>query len=130
MTLSEDLADWCDWDDAALAYGVALGLFPGATRREVNRLLLSRNPLGDGLHAGMLALVSAGVVERRTQPDEQFRWIFPGIEHMSDLRLEGEAATADLGPAPVGPGLPDLGPVPGSAPPTPPPARRRWWQRG
>jgi hypothetical protein len=38
------------------------------------------NPLGNGLHDALLALASAQVLERREEPDEQFRWrLAPGF---------------------------------------------------
>jgi hypothetical protein len=32
------------------------------------------NKLGHGPHDALLALVDAGVLDRREEPDEQFRW--------------------------------------------------------
>jgi hypothetical protein len=32
------------------------------------------NDLGNGLHDALLALVRAGILDRREEPDEQFRW--------------------------------------------------------
>lgn len=95
MTLRETLTEWCDWDEAATAYGRSLGIFDGADRRQVIQVVLSDNPLGGGLHAGMMALVEAGVVERREEPDEQFRWIFGSV---SDILGEPNPMSGMMSP--------------------------------
>jgi hypothetical protein len=90
MSMREDLAEWRDWDVAAHSYGLAVGVFDGATARQVRRVVLSDNSLGSGLHAGVLALVEAGVLERREEPDEQFRWVFGGPESLPGALEAGE----------------------------------------
>ena len=53
---------------------VVPGLFedmPFSTLREV---FCTDNALGNGLHDVLLALVRGGVLDRRGEPDEQFRW--------------------------------------------------------
>jgi hypothetical protein len=76
--LPDELRDWTDWDGAAYCVGKALGLFPETTdMREVKAVFWSENPLGDALHAVLLSLVAADVLERREEPDEQFRWTAP-----------------------------------------------------
>jgi hypothetical protein len=100
MTLRSTMTDWLDWDEAAESYGRALGIFDGASQRQVNQIVLSDNPLGGGLHAGMMALVQAGVVERREEPDEQFRWIFGTI---SDILGDPDPMSGMMSP-----GLPRL----------------------
>ena len=74
--LSEALADWTDWDGAAFELGRALGLFEGQTFQGAKGVFWSDNPLGNGLHDGLQALVAAGVLEHRDEPDDQYRWIF------------------------------------------------------
>ena len=74
MSLADDLADWTDWDVAAYALGRALGLFREADFLGVKQVFWTDNHLGVGLHDALLALVSAGVLDRREEPDEQFRW--------------------------------------------------------
>ena len=71
---AEGMADWEDWDCAAYALGRKLGLFENRTFREVKGMFWTDNDLGNGLHDALLALVRAGVLERRDEPDEQFRW--------------------------------------------------------
>jgi hypothetical protein len=71
----EDLADWADWDVAAHLLGRSLGLFQGQDfRTDAKHVFWTDNPLGNGLHDALLALVRAEVLERRDEPDEQFRW--------------------------------------------------------
>ncbi|MEV4539179.1 hypothetical protein AB0J82_35950 [Asanoa sp. NPDC049518] len=74
MALADDLRGWNDWDGAAFKLGRTLGLFQGNTFPDVKGVFWTDNPLGNGLHDALLALVEAGVLERRDTPDEQFRW--------------------------------------------------------
>ena len=75
MALSRTLADWTDWDSAAYAVGTALGVFTGDEDwLSMKGTFWSANPLGDGLHDVLMALVRAGVLEHRDEPDLQFRW--------------------------------------------------------
>jgi hypothetical protein len=74
-SFSRALADWTDWDFAGYRLGRSIGLFAGQNFHiDVKHVFWTSNPLGDGLHDALLALVLAGVVERRDEPDEQFRW--------------------------------------------------------
>lgn len=73
MTLSSSLREWTDSDGAAYHLAVALGVIePGTSFAESKWIFWSDNPLGNGLHAALLALVDAGVIESRH--DEAFRW--------------------------------------------------------
>jgi hypothetical protein len=74
MGFADDLADWTDWDGAAYDLGRALGLFSGRGFVDVKHVFWTDNPLGEGLHDALLALARAGVLDRRDEPDEQFRW--------------------------------------------------------
>lgn len=74
MSLAEDLAGWADWDGAAYQLGRAIGLFEGVTFGDAKHVFWTDNDLGNGLHEALVALVRAGVLERRDEPDEQFRW--------------------------------------------------------
>jgi hypothetical protein len=74
MGLQARLDDWTDWDVAAFMVGQALGLFQHATYLDVKGVFWTDSRLGNGLHAVLLDLVEAGVLERREGPDEQFRW--------------------------------------------------------
>ncbi|MFJ8113919.1 hypothetical protein [Streptomyces sp. NPDC096132] len=75
MDLSERLAEWMDWDGAAFLVGSCLGIFAESESfTRVKAVFWTDNPLGNALHEVLLQLVAAGVLERREEPDEQFRW--------------------------------------------------------
>jgi hypothetical protein len=74
VELHAQLDDWTDWDGAAFLVGRALGLFKRAAFPDVKSVFWTDNRLGNGLHAVLLDLVEAGVLERREEPDEQLRW--------------------------------------------------------
>jgi hypothetical protein len=74
VSLADDLDDWTDWDAAAYALGRTLGLFHDADFLGVKHVFWTDNQLGNGLHDALLALVAAGVLDHREEPDEQFRW--------------------------------------------------------
>lgn len=84
-SLQERLAGWTDWDGAAYQLGACLGFWPefGApvsvegwhdSWHGVKGVMWSANPLGDGLYHFLDALVEAGCLERREEPDIQYRW--------------------------------------------------------
>ena len=73
MPLSDDLADWTDWDNAMFLLGRALGALRGDFLANKG-VLWADTALGNQLHEALLALVAAGVLDRRAEPDEQFRW--------------------------------------------------------
>jgi hypothetical protein len=76
MSFREDLAEWTDADVAAFRFARAIGLFDGQEfATEVKGVLWTDDPVGRGLHHALLALADAHVLERRQEPDEQFRWI-------------------------------------------------------
>jgi hypothetical protein len=65
------------------AAGVALGVFTGDEEwASVKGIFWSANPLGDGLHDALRALVRAGVLEHRDEPDDQYRWRTEGAHHV------------------------------------------------
>ena len=74
MTLAEGLDDWTDWDRAAFVLGQTLGVFERVDFLEAKHVFWTDNALGEGLHDALLALVRGGVLDRRDEPDEQFRW--------------------------------------------------------
>jgi hypothetical protein len=72
----EQLADWTDVDAAQHLLAQCLGIFPlDASMIEKKSVYWSDNPLGDALYRILEALVSAGVIEKRDEPDLQYRWI-------------------------------------------------------
>ena len=62
MSLREQLSDWQDWDGAGYELGKALGIFERYDWFKAKHLFWSRNPLGEGLHDCLEALVEAGVL--------------------------------------------------------------------
>jgi hypothetical protein len=74
MGLAEDLLEWTDVDVASYELGRAVGLFQDRTFLEVKGVFWSNNPLGRVLYDILGALATAGVLEYREQPDDQFRW--------------------------------------------------------
>jgi hypothetical protein len=74
MSLADDLADWTDWDGAAYHLGRALGLLEGLEFIQAKHIFWTNNELGEGLHDAVQALARTGMLERRDEPNEQFRW--------------------------------------------------------
>lgn len=72
--LSELLRDWKDFDEAAHALGVVLGVFPaGSKMNEFKGVFWTANPLGTALGDVLDALAAAGFLE--ADPDEpRYRW--------------------------------------------------------
>lgn len=85
-SLQERLTNWIDWDGAAYQLGACLGFWPEfgappAVEGQSNDcwngakgVMWSANPLGDGLCHFLDALVEEGCLERREEPDIQYRW--------------------------------------------------------
>src|SRR5690348_879086 len=74
-TLRESLGDWIDIDGAGCALGVCLGLIPareGWGRHK--HVFWSNNPIGNMLYKMLDDLVAEGVLEKREEPDSQYRW--------------------------------------------------------
>ncbi|MFC7242660.1 hypothetical protein ACFQO7_09225 [Catellatospora aurea] len=90
MSLKDRLSDWVDADGAAYSLALELGVFDqGIPFGEVKYLFWTVNPVGDGLHAALLVLVEAGVLEMRD--DHAFRWS-PGfaVKAVQTLRESAE----------------------------------------
>lgn len=74
MVLSEAMADWVEWDQAAYLLGLSVGaLTADVPFSKSKRIFWEDVAAGRGLHAALLALVEAGVLESRND-DEEFRW--------------------------------------------------------
>jgi hypothetical protein len=84
-SLQERLAGWTDWDGASYHLGACLGFWPefGAPGdatgpfdpwHGVKGVIWSSNPLGNTLATFLEGLVKIGALERRDEPDIQFRW--------------------------------------------------------
>jgi hypothetical protein len=74
-TLSEALSDWADIDVAAHSLACCLGIFPfGAIDPFPKWVYWTSNPLGDALVRTLDEYVVLGVLEKRDEPDLQYRW--------------------------------------------------------
>ena len=79
--LKERLAGWTSWDLASYHVGANLGFWPdmGAPPGEdhwygAKGIIWSANPLGDAIANFLEGLVSEGLLERRDEPEIEFRW--------------------------------------------------------
>lgn len=75
MSLALDLIDWTDWDMAGFSLGKALGIFEADAWLSSKHIFWTNNALGSGLRDALDALVTAGITERREEPDVQYRWV-------------------------------------------------------
>ncbi len=75
-TLRQSLQDWTDTDCAEHALSLAIGLMsdPSAVRSQAKHVYWSANPVGSALHGALDLFVAAGFLERRDEPDFQYRW--------------------------------------------------------
>ena len=74
-TLREELQDWMEWDGAAYSLALCLGLMPeGIFSTRAKHVFWSNNPMGNHLYAMLDGLVAIGVLEKRDEPDFQYRW--------------------------------------------------------
>lgn len=76
MTLKEKLADWMDWDGAEFELAVTLGILDGGQESWIKNkaIFWSANRTGDFLHTILQEFVKAGILEYRTEPEQQYRW--------------------------------------------------------
>jgi hypothetical protein len=75
--LPEHLRDWVDWDGAAYWLAITLGLMkdePGLFQTRAKHVFWSANPVGEMLYAMLDQMVAAGILEKRDEPDFQYRW--------------------------------------------------------
>lgn len=82
-TLVERLYDWVDFDCAAYELGITLGIFPEAGWNIVGHdkdpwnglkhIIWSRNNLEECLSNTLDKLVELGILEKRDEPDCQYR---------------------------------------------------------
>ena len=74
-SLREALADWSDWDGAGYALGICLGLMPPEPGwGRAKHVFWSNHDIGNMLYAMLDQLVTASVLEKRDEPDIQYRW--------------------------------------------------------
>ncbi|HET9955561.1 MAG TPA: VOC family protein [Polyangiaceae bacterium] len=74
MTLTTSLTDWTDIDIAAHEVARGLGILPGhSTVADGKAWFWSDNPLGNELFALLDRLTTLGFLEKRNEPDLQYR---------------------------------------------------------
>lgn len=71
------MSAWHDSDGAAYELAVALGALPPHAFTEHKWVFWTVNPLGDGLHQALLALVRAELLEH-DEDEDRFRRMEPG----------------------------------------------------
>jgi hypothetical protein len=70
-TLKDRLSEWTDWDGAAYC----LGLMPdGDAFGGAKHVFWSNDPIGNMLHSMLELLVEQRALEKRDEPDIQYRW--------------------------------------------------------
>jgi hypothetical protein len=73
--LKDKLSEWMDVDMAQHELAKCLGIFEMHTKmREYKGVYWCNNDWGDALYDILMKLVSLGVLEKRDEPDIQFRW--------------------------------------------------------
>jgi hypothetical protein len=74
-TLRVAIADWTDFDASAHTLAQCLGIMlPQKEMKEAKWVYWSENPLGTMLYSTLERLVELGVLEKRDEPDLQYRW--------------------------------------------------------
>ena len=85
-TLRVALANWTDFDASAHMLAQCLGIMPQQLQmKDVKWVYWSENPLGTMLHSTLEQLSELGVLEKREDPDLQYRWY-------SNYRVTGDHA--------------------------------------
>ena len=75
ITLSAELVDWKGIDEAAHLLAMCMGLVPDGTHIfDYKWVYWNNNPLGTMLVNILDQLVRIGVLEKRDEPDIQYRW--------------------------------------------------------
>lgn len=73
----KSMTEWMDWDGAQFLLGHAIGLWDStdhATFCRVKHMFWTNHPVGNSLYCCLEQLVTAGVLEFRDEPSNQFRW--------------------------------------------------------
>jgi hypothetical protein len=74
-TLRVALANWTDFDASAHMLAQCLGIKPPQLRmKDVKWVYWSENPLGTMLHSTLERLSELRALEKREEPDLQYRW--------------------------------------------------------
>jgi hypothetical protein len=77
VTLREALDDWTDWDGAEYRLAIAIGLIDPVRspfETKAKHVFWSNHDVGNALHDVLEMLVKLGVLEKRDEPDTQYRW--------------------------------------------------------
>ncbi len=72
--MKDKLKDWTDWDGAAFEIGVMLGLFEPGSWLENKHVFWTNCPLGTVLHNMLEGFAKYGILEKRDEPDNQYRY--------------------------------------------------------
>jgi hypothetical protein len=75
-SLREELRDWTDVDQAQHCLSLCVGLMDPSVRfhLEAKHVYWTNNPVGDMLLGILEKLADVEVLEKRDEPDLQFRW--------------------------------------------------------
>jgi hypothetical protein len=75
-TLKTELADWRDWDVASYILSQNIGLMNTdvSLQTKAKHVFWSDNPIGNTLTEILNQLVEVGILEKRDEPDLQYRW--------------------------------------------------------
>lgn len=76
MTLKDRLSDWTDWDGAEFEVAIILGLVEDSPESFIKNkaLFWTASLKGSALGNILQELVKAGILEHRSEPDQQYRW--------------------------------------------------------
>ena len=74
MSLRSRLAEWTDWDAAQAILAEQLDLRESDGRALAKAVFWTDHPVGNALIACLEELAQAGILDRREEPDLQFRW--------------------------------------------------------
>lgn len=73
--LKHSLYDWTDIDVAQYRLGVVLGIFEShVSFLEVKGVFWTDNPIGNALFRILEILTETDILEKRDEPDYQYRW--------------------------------------------------------
>ena len=76
MNLKGKLTEWVDWDLAAYYLAQSLGMMDETVSfaTDAKHVFWTDNPIGNMLHKILNELASSQILERRDEPDIQYRW--------------------------------------------------------
>lgn len=76
MSGLRSMVQWTDWAVAAYELALLLGIMAPDTpfHTDAKHVFWSEHPVGSALHTMLKALARAGALERREEPDIQYRY--------------------------------------------------------